>query len=163
MTKEQKEIYNRYLERLRLKFIKKYDELGLRASGEFERSLEPEVTDAAMTMWGAPHSYYMEHGRGPGGWPPRKNIEEWIEVKKGLPAIFREKKKQYAFLIARKIAKEGIKVPNKYNQGEVIDSVVKDFLANDIYEMLNELGEIFLTRIRADVVGILRDSYTRAA
>lgn len=163
MTKEQREIYEKFLERLRLKFIKKYDELGLRASGDFESSLEPEVTKSAMTMWGAGHSYFMEHGRRAGGWPPRKAIEDWIDVKQGLPAIFKEKKKQYAFLIARKIAKEGIKVPNEHNAGKVIDDVVRDFLANDIYEMLQELGDVWLSQIKADVVGILQNSFTKAA
>jgi hypothetical protein len=163
MTKDQRAIYDKYLESLRLKLIKKYDELGLRASGDFERSLEPEVKDSAMTMWGAPHSWYMEHGRRAGGWPPRKAIEDWIDVKQGLPAIFREKKKQYAFLIARKIAQEGIKVPNEHNAGKVISAVVNDFLANDIYEMLQELGDVWLSQIRADVVGILQNNLTKAA
>lgn len=160
MTKDQRAIYDKFLEKLRLKFINKYEELGLRASGNFERSLEARVTYGSMAMWGAPHSYYMEHGRGAGGWPPREAIEDWIDVKQGIPAIFKEKKKQYAFLIARKIAKEGIKVPNEHNAGKVIDDVVRDFLANDIYEMLQELGDIWLSQIKADVVGILRNSFT---
>lgn len=162
MTKEQKFIYTKYLERLRFKLIKKYDELGLRASGEFEKELEPQVTNSSMIMWGAGHSYYMEHGRGPGGFPPRKSIENWIETKRGLPAIFREKKKQFAFLIARKIAKEGIKVPNENNKGKLIEDVVNDFLADDIFEMLQELGDVFLSQIRADVVGILKESLQAA-
>ena len=162
MTEQEKKIYETYLEKLKNKFITKYDELGLRASGEFEDQLEGEVTKSSMIMWGAGHSYFMEKGRGPGGWPPKKAIEDWIDVKQSLPPIFREKKKQFAFLIARKIATEGITVPNQYNRGKLIEDVVNEFLAEDIFDMLDELGDIFLSRIRADVVGILQKGLTAA-
>ena len=163
MDKDHEAIYYKYLERLRLKLIAKYDELGLRASGEYEDSLTPEVTKSAMTMWGAKHAWQMEHGRRAGKFPPRQAIEDWIEVKRGLPYIWRGKKEQFAFLIARKIANEGITVPNKYNKGRVIDEVVQDFLAKDIYEMLAELGDVWLSRIRADVINIMKSSLLKAA
>lgn len=155
---EDESLYLSYLERLRLKLIKKYDELGLRASGEYEEELEPEVNKNTLTMWGAFHSIFMERGRGSGGFPPRKAIEDWIETKNGLPPIFKEKKRQFAFLIARKIAEQGITVPNEYNKGKVVSEVLEDFLANDIYEMLDELGLIWTRRIQSDVVEILKSA-----
>ena len=151
-------IYQKYLERLRIKLIKKYDQLGLRASGDYANQLEASVTSTTMIMFGAFHSQFMEHGRSSGGWPPRSAIENWIEAKKGLPSIFLEKKKQFAFLIARKIATEGIKVPNKYNTGKVIESVVNDFLGNDIQEMIKDLGMIWLPRIKSDIINILKQA-----
>lgn len=153
---EKEQIYYKYLERLRMKLIAKYVELGLRASGDYEQQLEPKVEGDTLIMLGAFHSQFMEHGREPGKFPPRKVIEDWIDTKTSLPAIFREKKSQFAFLIARKIAKEGIKVPNQFNQGEVVSSVVNDFLANDLQEMIDELGPIYLKRIQSDVVAILQ-------
>lgn len=154
MTKE--EIYFKYLERLRLKLLAKYDELGLRASGKYADELESIVEGDKLIMLGAYHSQFMEHGREPGKFPPRSAIIEWIETKSSLPNEFRERKEQFAFLIARKIAKEGISVPNEFNQGAVISAVVDDFLGNDINDMLNELGIIFLDRIKSDVVQILK-------
>lgn len=151
------EIYHRFLERLRLKLIAKYVELGLRASGSYEDELEAEVLPNKLIMWGAGHSYFMENGRNSGGFPPIRVIEDWIETKQGLPAIFKEKKKQFAFLIARKIATEGIKVPNEHNKGKVVSDVVDDFLANDIDEMLSELGEVFLARIKVDILKIFKE------
>ena len=74
-----------------------------------------------------------------------------------MPAVFREKKSQFAFLIARKIAKEGITVPNEYNAGKVISEVVEEFLGNDIYEMVEELGKIYLSRIQSDVVQLFKE------
>lgn len=149
-------IYYKYLERLRLKLIAKYDELGLRASGDYAKELEPEATPTKMIMWGAFHSEFMENGRRSGKFPPINVIEEWIEVKKNLPPIFREKKKQFAFLIARKIANEGIQVPNEFNKGKVVSAVVDDFLANDIDEMISELGEVYMSRIEVDVLEIFK-------
>lgn len=154
---DKESIYAKYLERLRLKLIAKYEELGLRASGKYEQELEGQIQPNKIIMLGAFHSQFMQDGRRAGGFPPRAAIEEWIENKQGLPSIFREKKKQFAFLIARKIAEQGIEVPNQYNAGEVISAVVDDFLANDIDEMLSELGTFYKARIESDVLRIFKE------
>lgn len=155
-TSRDEKIYNKYLDRLREKVIAKYDELGLRASGKFEKELTPEVKGNKLILWSAYHSIFMEKGRRAGGSPPIKAIYDWIEVKRGLPAEWKEKKLQMAFAIAKSIAKKGITVPNQFNKGEVIKSVVDDFLAKDIQEMLDELGIIFLKRMESDIVEILK-------
>lgn len=142
MTRQQ--IYTRYLERFKRDLIANYDKLGLRASGKFAESLEYKIQGNKLTMFGAYHSLIMEDGRNAGGFPPLKSIEEWIENKKGLPAIFVEKKKQFAFIIARKIAKEGIKVPNKYNAGKVVSDVVVLYLGEYLYKMLDDIGEEYM-------------------
>lgn len=154
MTKD--EIYIKYLEKLRSKLIAKYDELGLRASGKYADELEYKVIGDRLIMLGTYHSQFMEHGRDAGGFPPKSAIIEWIETKSGLPQEFRDKKDQFAFLIARKIATEGIKVPNEFNRGAVISSVVDDFLGNDIRDMLDELGVVYLNRIKSDVIQIFK-------
>lgn len=153
---EKEIIYLKYLEQLRLKLIAKYEELGLKASGKYADELEAKVLPNKLIMFGSDHSEFMENGRNAGKFPPIKSILEWIEVKQGIPAIFKEKKKQFAFLIARKIAREGIQVPNEFNKGKVISAVVDDFLANDIDEMLRELGDVFLARIKVDVLQIFK-------
>ena len=153
----QEQIYIKYLEILKEKLISKYIELGLKASGSYEEELEEEVLPNKLIMWGAGHSYFMENGRNSGKFPPKNVIEDWIETKEGLPAVFKEKKKQFAFLIARKIATEGIKVPNEHNKGNVVSAVVDDFLANDISAMLEELGEVFLARIKVDILKLFKE------
>ena len=152
------EIYTKYLERFKKDLIANYDKLGLRASGKFAEGLEYEIKGDKLTMYGAKHSIFMEYGRGPGGFPPLKAIEEWIEVKRGLPPIFVEKKKQFAFLIARKIAKEGIKVPNEHNAGKVISDVVTLYLGEHLYRLLDEVGEEFMRHVdfQSDFKNILQ-------
>lgn len=142
-----KEIYTDYLERFKKDLITNYDKLGLRASGKFAESLDYEIKGNKLTMYGAKHSIFMENGRGPGGFPPLKAIENWIETKHGLPAIFVEKKKQFAFIIARKIAREGIKVPNQHNAGNVISDVVTLYLGEYLYRLLDEVGEEFMREV----------------
>ena len=142
-----KEIYTSYLERFKKDLIANYDKLGLRASGKFAEGLHYEVKGNKLTMYGPKHSIFMENGRGPGGFPPLKAIEEWIEVKKGLPAIFVENKKQFAFIIARKIAKEGIKVPNEHNAGNVVSDVVTLYLGEYLYKLLDEVGEEYMRHV----------------
>lgn len=53
---------------------------------------------------------YVEYGRGPGKQPPIDKIEEWIRVKPIIPNPINGKipdTRQLAYLIARKIGREG--------------------------------------------------------
>ena len=55
---------------------------------------------------------YVEEGRGPGKWPPRDKILEWIKIKPVIPEPDKNGNlptpEQLAFLIQRKIGEEGI-------------------------------------------------------
>jgi hypothetical protein len=165
---DQKEIiYQKYLSILKEKLIKKYDDLGLRASGKYADELEDQLSINKLVMLGSNHAGVMQTGRAAGKFPPYNpqtgtfdEISEWIDTKSGLPSVFKEKKKQFAFLIARKIATEGIKVPNNFNKGGVIEDVVNDFLANDIAKMIEELGDVFLISIKADILKIFKELQT---
>lgn len=152
---EEQKIYRQYLDILKAKLVRKYDQLGLRASGKFERELEPEVKGNILRMWGADHSKYMEHGRDAGGMPPIKAISDWIENKKGLPQEFIENKDQIKWAIAKKIAKEGIRVPNEHNKGNVVSEPLEQWLANELYQMLDKVGLVWEKRIASDVIQIL--------
>lgn len=152
---DEKTLYRDYLNRFRLRLIEEYDRLGLRASGSFERGLEGEVKGNVITMWGAHHSLFMEQGRRAGGMPPVERIAEWIENKKGLPQSFIENKDQIKWAIAKNIAKQGIKVPNKHNKGGVISKPLEQFLTTELYNMLDKVGIIWEKKITSDVIKIL--------
>lgn len=151
-------IYKRYLEKLKTELIGEYQRLGLKASGDYGEGLEYEIEENVLRMVAPYHSWFMEHGREPSKkFPPRMAIERWIEVKRGLPAEFKEKKKQFAYLIARKIAEEGIKVPNTHNAGAVISKIVNEFFGKTVYDMLEELGLVYLRRIKSDILKQLKN------
>jgi hypothetical protein len=159
------EIYTSYLERFKKDLVANYDKLGLRASGKFEEELQGEIqrskaNTTKLIMWGAPYSNNLERGRSKNRNTTNElkdAIEGWIEVKRGLPAIFVEKKKQFAFIIARKIAKEGIKVPNEHNAGKVISDVAILYLGEYLFKMMEEIGTDFLKEVdfQADFRNIL--------
>lgn len=75
-------------------------------TGELRASINIEYTNTgAIIGTNAPHSKWIEKGRGP-GFPPLAPIEYWVRRKLGI----RDKEaKSVAFLIARKIARVGFK------------------------------------------------------
>lgn len=154
----EKDIIHKYLEVLKEKLIRKYDELGLRASGKYEDELEGVLTSSGFIMFGAKHSEYMERGRGTGGDYKKLApiISEWIDVKTSLPEFFTENKESLSFAIAYKIANEGIKVPNQFNKGEVVSSVVNDFLAKDVETLIEEIGLVYFTRFESEISNIFK-------
>ena len=137
--------YTKYLENLRLKLIKIYEEEGIIASGKYGEDLEWTAKGASnkgnytFTMWGANHSFFIENGRASGKFPPIK-----------------EKKSQFAFIIARNIAEKGIQVPNKYNKGKIVSRALTEFLEKDVQEMIQELGVVFSDQLQDDIIKIFK-------
>lgn len=74
------------------------------ATGESRRLLEYEIRGNKGIILGPEHIVQMEEGRGPGKWPPLKDIEKWV-IAKGIATG--KAAKQMAFLVARKIGEEG--------------------------------------------------------
>ncbi len=143
-------IYQKYLSELKQRILDSYHESGREATGKFADEIEEDIQANRMKLWGAPHSYFMEKGRKPGGWPPRKNIEEWIDKKPRLPSIFREKKNQFVYLISRKIAREGTK------GSDVLAHVIQEWVDSDFWVMIEELRDKYAIRIQNDVVKLIR-------
>jgi hypothetical protein len=144
------EVYEKHMQRLKAGILQRYEQQGRRASGKFADELEVQVSETNAVLLGSPHSRFVERGRGPGKWPPRAAIEQWIEDKDGLPAIFKEKKKSFAFLIARKIAREG-------TQGsDVLETAVREFLEKELPLMLSEVGAVYANEIRTELVDFLK-------
>lgn len=86
---------------------------------------------------------YAENGRGPGKMPPIENIKKWISVKPVLPTPMKNGKlpteNQLAFLIARKIGKEGTK------GNHLFEKTSTEFdLINKIY---NAVADILIKKI----------------
>ncbi len=71
-----------------------------------------ETASYAVDLSLADYWQYVEYGRRPGKFPPPDKILEWVRIKPVLPRPLASGKlpteKQLAFLIGRKIAREGI-------------------------------------------------------
>lgn len=94
------------------------------------------------------YAKYIEKGRKAGKFPPISAIEKWIKVKPVLPRPYNGKlptTKQLAYLIARKIALDGIKPQPLLQQSlnDVMD-VMMEFIEEAIYKDIeNEFEMIF--------------------
>lgn len=133
-------------------FINTYKSLLIRdnkkASGNLISSLKPVTIQFKTNKLEADISIasywkYVEYGRRPGKFPPINKILNWIKVKPVIPRPMNGLKPptepQLAFLIARKIARDGIKAGNQFK--EALDMTWNrhyNNISNAITEDLNQ-------------------------
>ena len=132
-----KDILSREFNSIKKDLISKHVELGMKASGKWVESLEVVVGDHGAKILGEEYTKQLVSGRKGGTFPPVEAIKQWIHDKgivnkiKGNISV-----SSLAFLIARKIAKNGTKY---HQQGgtDLIDSVVTD---ERIQKVINTIG-----------------------
>jgi len=137
------------------RIVKQYNDLGLNASGKFEKEIENSIEvipqGLQMVVMGVPYSGIMIIGRSANsdqskeglrkfvGWAGSTILKDWVNDK-GISIS--------PFAVAYSIAKKGILVPNQYNSGALLDTAATD-------EDLNELGQMIgrekISEIRSDV------------
>ena len=125
---------------------------GKKATGNLVASLKPvsiqlknnryEVGISIASYW-----KYVEYGRKPGKWPPRDKILEWIKVKPVIPRPNNGAKlptqEQLAFLISRKIGRDGIEPGNQFEEAlRLVWSRWEDRISNAISSDLDEQLEL---------------------
>lgn len=135
---------------------KSYRAEGLKASGNWEKELEYNVDVSTkrinITIDGAPYTEQLIRGRRKtktstrGNPTLREAIRQWINDKGLNPTDIT--KDSLAFLISRKIHRDGIKVPNRYNSGTFIDRVfyTSDGTLEQFRNILNNHYSIELKR-----------------
>lgn len=143
-------ILNEWSERTKQELIDRYKSMGLKASGAFEEGLSTETDENSTKIWSAQHTGAMVLGRKPSenGSKPGKLldiIKQWI-INKGITSEL--KPESLAFLITRKIHREGIKVPNEHNDGTLISSVIND---NSIDGLLSKMGIYIIKDIKTEI------------
>ena len=110
---------------------------GLNASRKTSDSIKYEVsetlTKSVLKIIANRSIGALQYGRKPGRMPPRDVIRQWID-NKPLTLQGKMTKDQLAYLIQRKLGREGIKVPNRYNVGGVITDVINDELIARIFK-----------------------------
>lgn len=121
------------LELLKKEIIDRYNASGKRTSGEFEQGLEITSNDSSGSLFG----YVYLAGRKAGKQPPIQAIQDWLE-QKGIKAIEEKMKiSSLAFLIARKIAREGTSPENHLF---IYDEVITPERIDKIFEKISQLN-----------------------
>lgn len=142
--------FEQEIESLKQDLIKKYNNLGMKASGEWERQLEYFVkyTEKIVLVeyLGLNYTEYLTKGRKSGSFPPVNVIRKWIDDK-GITPFDNISKDSLAFLIARKIAREGT---NYFKQGgtDLIDGIITKERINTIADAY---GRSILTKFTLDI------------
>lgn len=147
------DILKEEFESLRVDLIAKYDELGMRASGQWADSLQVEVSGTNAKITGLHYSDQLEYGRKPGAMPPSEAIEKWI-INKGIANRIEGNISisSLAYLIARKIAREGWKREN-HGGVELISEVVTP---ERIQSILDRIGEMYTNTFTRDIINYLK-------
>lgn len=137
------------MESLRNDILAVYNASGKRTSGEFEKGLEVIYEGNKATLMG----YEYLGGRRAGKQPPMKAIEDWIKAKGLKPVESEMTTSTLAYLIARKIAKEGTK---KENNLAIYTKVITPQRIDEILEKINKLNANAFVQ---EVVGIIEKSF----
>jgi hypothetical protein len=131
------QVLSREFEALKTDLIQAYDAKGMRASGKFAETLEVRVNGLTAQLWGEDYAQQLETGRKSGKFPPIDAIKKWIEDKGIASRIQGEISiSSLAFLIARKIAREGWK-REQFGGVELISQVVTD---QRMQKIIDEVG-----------------------
>lgn len=118
------------------------------ASGRLANSLRYEITDTQLVIYSEDYIYFSVYGRKPSvnGTKPGKlidSIKQWIKDK---PITSDISENQLAYLISRKIHREGSSIylfSNKKNTG-LLDNVITN-------EMIKDFNNKFTKQIEADI------------
>lgn len=155
LTLQQTVILQKWLED-RVKEIKANVDKNFKATGKTRDSITSRVEGDSGIIEGSSILYFGEFGRGPSKKGPQPGIlkdliREWIDVK-GIVPKDGISKDTLAFLITRKIHRDGIKVPNNYNDGEILSSVINQEAVN---ELIEEFGATLVGEFESELLPIL--------
>ena len=121
-----------------------YNSSGRKASGYFGDHIDVEMYDEGGRINTPLYVGSLVFGRKPtsgggGGKSLYSMILDWIKVKGITPDNPKMTDNTLAYLISRKIHKQGIKVPNQFNDGKLIDNT---FTAESVQDLKSELIKI---------------------
>ena len=139
-----KDIIQTWLNGRRDAMRQEYNSSGRKASGYFGEHIDVEMYDEGGRIKTPLYVGALVFGRkktsgGGGGRSLYSMILDWIKVKGITPDDPKMTDNTLAYLITRKIHKQGIKVPNAYNDGKLIDNT---FTAESVQDLKSELIKI---------------------
>lgn len=118
------ELVSSELEALKQRIIENHRSAGQVASGRTIASLKVEITEDGGVLWGRSPFGTLETGRKGGKVPAGfwKIIRQWMDDK----GIQVEKPDSFAYLVARKIAREGTQLFRNGGRSDIYSPEVKD-------------------------------------
>lgn len=134
-------------------YRKQLETQGINASSTLSRTAETVVelngNRLLVSLNLEPYWRYVEYGRKAGKMPPIDTIAEWIKVKPIVPEPVNGKvpdTRQLAFLIARKIGREGLqgrKPLTNIIYSDAVESIIQD-IKTEIQKQLSQavLGDL---------------------
>lgn len=113
----------KFLNDARLAYIDDQQNKGIRASGRSADSTFIEFDESGGQVMGSGYFKFQFVGRGPGGFPPIEDILTWIRTKNIQSEI---SENSLAYLIARKIARQGTDIYQGKRPGLSLESKLAD-------------------------------------
>jgi len=148
-SEENQKLLEEEMTALRKEILEVYNASGKRTTGEFESGLEVVYSTNNATLMG----YEYLGGRRAGKQPPLKAIEDWLEAKGITPIESTMTVSTLAYLIARKIAKEGTK---KENNLPIYTQVITPERIDQILEKVNQLN---VNSFISEIVGTITKKF----
>jgi hypothetical protein len=149
----------KWTEERKAALINSYNQEGLKASGNWERELESEVKQEGSKIYvrinGTKYTEQLIRGRRAtstmtaGNPTLQEVIRQWIDDK-GIQPNGNISKDSLSWAISKKIHRDGIKVPNRFNSGTFIDKV---FYTTDgtLTQFRNILNRHYSTTIKQEI------------
>jgi hypothetical protein len=130
--------------------IRKYDELGLRASSEWAEGLEVRIDSPTKgTILGVKYTEQLVNGRESGPMPPVDPIKKWVQNKLGITG---KRGQRIAWAVATKIKNEGTEI---YKQGGTdLLQVLDDKETMDIFAQ--GIKEYYQNRIKDELLTMFK-------
>lgn len=157
-------ILQKELEKIRQELIQKHLQLGMKASGSWISSVEVNVNRLNGNILANAYTEQLVNGRpptttsSPSSPTLREVIEQWI-IDKGISPIESEMKiSTLAFLIARKIHREGTKY---FKQGgtDLVESVITPAR---IQQIIDSVTEFYVSDVVSEITGFFQELKTAA-
>ena len=95
---------------------------------EASNSLRVEMSEKGGAVYGVDYFYFLDKGRKPGKFPPVKNMRDWVRTKLGITEP--KELARVAYLVGRKISREGTSIYKDNSKGLQLDKLIFNFTQN---------------------------------
>lgn len=122
---------------VRDEIVANYYRMKLNASGEFAEKTQVVEDGGGVKIVAPSYIYQMEDGRRPGTMPPVSVIKKWIRDKNANAGT--DIPESAAWAIAYVIKRDGIQVPNEFNEGGVASSILNPEMVKRLTVEVNRI------------------------